>query len=133
MKARKAFTLIELMVVVAMIALLMAAMTTSISKARTRAKIAKATQEAKELTNAVLAYEQYANNHSLEDVATGGGWVECNEGSLKMVLGGLTGENGEKIPVLYNAALTGNGRMRSPVTKSALSSFRSTMISEVSA
>ena len=109
---KKAFTLIELLVVVAMIAILMGAMTTSVSKARTRAKIAKATQEAKELTNAILAYEQYAPNHSLESVASGG-WTECTEGSLAMVLGGKTGDNGETIPVLFNASLTG-GKMLDP-------------------
>ena len=69
--------------------------------------------ETKELTKAILAYEQYAPNRSLESVATGGGWTECNEGSLKMVLGGTTGDNGERIPVLFNAALTG-GRMLDP-------------------
>ena len=110
---KKAFTLIELMVVVAMIMILIGALSVSVAKARTRARIAKATQEAKELTNAILAYEQYAPNRSLESVATGGGWAECNQGSLKMVLGGATGDNGERVPVLFNASLTG-GNMLDP-------------------
>ena len=110
---KKAFTLIELMVVVAMIMILISVLSVSVAQARQRARIAKATQETKELTNAILAYEQYAPNRSLESVATGGGWAECNEGSLKMVLGGTTGDNGERIPVLFNAALTG-GRMLDP-------------------
>ena len=109
---KKAFTLIELLVVVAMIAVLMGAMTTSVNKARRRARIAKATQEAKELTNAILAYEQYDPNHSLESVASGG-WTECTEGALAMVLGGKEGASGEKIPVLYNASLSG-GKMLDP-------------------
>ena len=101
------------MVVVAMIMILISVLSVSVAQARQRARIAKATQETKELTNAILAYEQYAPNRSLESVATGGGWTECNEGSLKMVLGGATGDNGERIPVLFNAALTG-GRMLDP-------------------
>ena len=110
---KKGFTLIELMVVVAMIMILIGALSVSVAQARTRARIAKATQETRELTNAILAYEQYAPNHSLESVATGGGWTECNEGSIKMVLGGMQGDNGEQIPVLFNASLTG-GRMLDP-------------------
>ena len=110
---RKGFTLIELLVVVAMIMSLIGTLVVSVEQARTRARIAKATQEAKELTNAILAYEQYAPNRSLQSVATGGGWVECNEGSLKMVLGGMSGDSGERIPVLFNASLTG-GRMLDP-------------------
>lgn len=110
---RKGFTLIELLVVVAMIMILIGTLVVSVEQARTRARIAKATQEAKELTNAILAYEQYAPNRSLQSVATGGGWVECNEGSLKMVLGGMSGDSGERIPVLFNASLTG-GRMLDP-------------------
>ena len=110
---RKGFTLIELLVVVAMIMILIGTLVVSVEQARTRARIAKATQEAKELTNAILAYEQYAPNRSLQSVATGGGWVEWNEGSLKMVLGGMSGDSGERIPVLFNASLTG-GRMLDP-------------------
>ena len=110
---RKGFTLIELLVVVAMIMSRIGTLVVSVEQARTRARIAKATQEAKELTNAILAYEQYAPNRSLQSVATGGGWVECNEGSLKMVLGGMSGDSGERIPVLFNASLTG-GRMLDP-------------------
>ena len=109
---KKAFTLIELLTVMGMIAILLAAMGVSISKARTRARIAKATQEAKEMTNAILAYEQYAPDRTLQSKVTGG-WVDCNEGSMSMLLGGETGENGERIPVLYNAALS-KGTMYDP-------------------
>ena len=109
---KRAFTLIELMVVIAMILILAGAMTTSVAKARTRARIAKATQEAKELTNALLAYEQYAPNHSLESVVNGG-WADCSKGALKIVLGGVTGDNGETVPVLFNVSLTG-GNMLDP-------------------
>ena len=110
---RKGFTLIELLVVVAMIMILIGTLVVSVEQARTRALIARAPQEAQAPTTALLAYEQYAPNRSLQSVATGGGWVECNEGSLKMVLGGMSGDSGERIPVLFNASLTG-GRMLDP-------------------
>ena len=110
---KRAFTLVELLVVVAMIMIIMGALTASVQKARTRALIAKASQEVHELTNAILAYEQYAQNRSLQNKMTGGSWQECSEGTMGMVLGRETGDNGEKIPVLFNASLRG-GRMLDP-------------------
>ena len=112
---RRAFTLIELMVVLAMIMILVGAMTASINAARRRAKIAKAMQEMKELTNAILAFEQYAPGRTLDGYATGG-WKVCDEQSLAMVLGGVTGESGGSVPVLYAASLT-EGRMLDPWRK----------------
>ena len=109
---KKGFTLNELLVVIAMVAVLIAAMTVSTAQARQRARIAKATQETKEITNAILAYEQYAVGHTLEKHAKGG-WTDCSEGEMSMILGGETGENGETIPVLYNAAIMG-GKLRDP-------------------
>ena len=103
---KKGFTLVELMVVVGMIAVLMGAMTVSTSRAQERGRIAKATQETKEITNAILAYEQYADGHSLEKEAKGD-WTKCTEGAMQMILGGKTGANGEEIPVLFNASVTG--------------------------
>lgn len=109
---RRAFTLLELMVVVAMIAVLAGAMGLSTVKARTRAKIARATQETKEMTNAILAFEQYAENHSLEKYARGG-WADCTESSVAMILGREKGDNGETVPVLYNANVRG-GKLLDP-------------------
>ena len=102
--ANQGFTLIELMVVVTMIAALMGAVTTSVSKARTRAKVSQATVECREITNAILAYENYNKNHSLEEHIMEE--QDAERGKLGFILG--TGEqnaNGEKIPVLYNAAM----------------------------
>ena len=109
---KKGFTLIELLVVVAMIAVLTAAMGVSTMKARTRAKIARATQETKEMTNAILAFEQYAQGHTLEKYANGA-WTPCTEGAMAMILGKETGDNGEQVPVLYNAAVRG-GKLLDP-------------------
>jgi prepilin-type N-terminal cleavage/methylation domain-containing protein len=110
---RRAFTLIELLVVLAMIAILMGAVGVSTTQARKRAKITKATQEMKEITNAIIAFEQYAKNRSLDGYTTGG-WKECNESSLSMILGGVTGESGEKVPVLFSASIGGGGKIIDP-------------------
>lgn len=110
---RRAFTLIELLVVLAMIAVLMGAVGVSTTQARRRAKITKATQEMKEITNAIIAFEQYARNRSLDGYATGG-WKDCTESSMSMILGGETGESGERVPVLFSASIAGSGRFLDP-------------------
>ena len=110
---KRAFTLIELIVVVAMIMVIAAAMTVSVAKARTRAKISLATQEVREMTNAILAFEQYAKDRSLATKVTGGSWRDCSEGSMGMILGRETGANGEQVPVLFDAQVRG-GSLRDP-------------------
>ena len=111
---RRAFTLIELLVVIGMIAVLIAAMTTSVQKARTRAMVTKATQEVKEMTNAILAFEQYAKGHSLENYRQDS-WAPCNEGAKAMaaILGREMGANNEQVPVLFNASVR-NGKLLDP-------------------
>lgn len=104
---KRAFTLIELLVVISMILLIAGALTVSVGKARLRARIAKATQETRELTNAILAYEQFAKGRSLSSRVTGGSWRECSEGAMGMILGRESGESGEQIPVLFNASIRG--------------------------
>jgi prepilin-type N-terminal cleavage/methylation domain-containing protein len=109
---RRGFTLVELLVVLTMIMILVGAMTASVNAARRRARMSKAQQEMKELTNAILAFEQYAPGRTLSGFETGG-WKACTEQSIAMVLGGVAGEGGEKVPVLYAASLTG-GNMLDP-------------------
>jgi len=109
---KRAFTLVELLVVVGMLAILMGAMTSSVSGARKRAKISKATQDVKEITNAILAYQNYAEGRSLKNDASGS-WKPATEGNLDMILGGRTNPNGGEVPVLYNAQITG-GEIRDP-------------------
>ena len=53
---RKAFTLVEMLVVVAILAILMASLSMSFASAQKKARIAKATVEAGEITKAILAY-----------------------------------------------------------------------------
>jgi prepilin-type N-terminal cleavage/methylation domain-containing protein len=109
---KRGFTLVEMLVVVAMLAVLMGAFGTSFAKARRRAMIAKATQDVREMTNAILAYENYAPNRSLKNQAKGA-WQDADESSLGIILGSATTETGAQIPVLYNAQLT-KGRILDP-------------------
>ena len=88
---KRAFTLIELLVVIAMLAVLIGALGSGMNQARRRAMIAKATQDAKEMTNAILAFENYAKDRSLKSYATGS-WKDTTESSMSMILGGEQSE-----------------------------------------
>lgn len=110
---KKGFTLVELLVVVGMIAVLMGGAAASFSHARERAKIAKATADVKEMTNAILAYENYTADHSLQSVA-GSATGEASKSTLGFLVGeGPDAESGE-IPVLYNAQFSGSGKILDP-------------------
>ena len=111
---KRGFTLIELIVVIAMLMLLAGSVTTAVANAQKRAKIAKATATCQEITNAILAYENYAKDYSLESKATGESWKDATRGDLGFILGDESlqvGVGGGKIPVLYNAEIKGNAIM----------------------
>ena len=96
---KKGFTLVELIVVIAMLMVLIGSATSALASARKRAKIAKATVVCQEMTNAILAYENYK---SLSSVPTKEG--ETTRNNLKFILDGNgTDDRGNPIPVLYNA------------------------------
>jgi len=110
---KKGFTLIEMLVVVAMIAAILGAMSMSFSGAQERARIQKATGEVKIITQAVLAYENYARGgeYKLEPMSD----AECNASSLGFLLGrGESADTGGRIPAMLMAALSGGGAMRDP-------------------
>ena len=109
---RKAFTLIELLVVVAMVAVLIGAFTSGIAKAQRRSKISRAQTEAREITNAILAYANYAEDGTLSEL-TGLNDSEATESNLKFVLGKVT-KRGSTVPVLYNASVAKDGRFLDP-------------------
>lgn len=102
---KKGFTLIELLVVIGMLMLLMGAVTSSVMSAQRRARMAKATQTCQELTNAILALENYGIISELE---TGSQWKPADENAIAPLLGGRTSSTGTKIPVLFNADIKGN-------------------------
>jgi len=109
---KRAFTLIELLVVIAMLAVLLGALGSGMNQARKRAMIAKATQDAKEMTNAILAFENYAPGRTLANKATGS-WKDTTESAMSIILGGETAEGGGTVPVLYNAQIR-SGAIRDP-------------------
>ena len=117
-KGTNGFTIIELITVIAMILLLMGAITTSVTGARRRAKVQQAITEAQQLTDAILAYENFSRpgrTSPLENKATGESWKEATEGELKFGLGQEKMPNGQEgnVPVLFNGAVTG-GSIRDP-------------------
>ncbi len=105
----RGFTLVELLVVMAMLMLLAGAITSSVASAQKRAKIAKATAEAQELTNATLAYQHFGADYKLPTFDN----QPATEAQLSFILGGESGPNGRKIPVLFNASLKG-GQIQDP-------------------
>ena len=109
---RKGFTLIELLVVIAMIAILTGAASSTVMKARRRSQIARAETETREMTNAILAYENYDDDRSLRKVQTSKAWIEAKEDNLKFILGEVQNKQG-KVPVLYNASIV-KGAVRDP-------------------
>ena len=111
MVMKNAFTLVELLVVVGMIALLTGAVGTSVSESRARARIAKAQAEVKEMTNAILGYEQFAKVHGLEMPTLD---VDANDGDLGFILGKAGSVDGVKVPVFYNGSVSGDGKLRDP-------------------
>ena len=120
--ARPAFTLVELLVVIGMIAVLMGAMTSAVQQARVRARIQKATSDVKVISQAILAYEIW-NGDELPTMGSRGsaaGGVEANEGSLGFLIGkgsaeGVAGGSGSsQLPALLMAQISGGGAIRDP-------------------
>lgn len=112
-KSRKGFTLIELLVVVAMIAMVAGAVSAGFSSAQERARIQKATSEVKAISQAIMAYENYAalKGESLPEVTD----AIANESSIGFLIGiGDTYAQGQKVPALLMAAMTSGGAMMDP-------------------
>lgn len=105
---KRAFTLVEMIVVVAVIAILMASIGASVYKAQLRSRIARAEAESNEITNAIRAYENFVDTGIPERNN-----VDADESSLGFILGDGTDRAGNKVPVLYNASLVA-GKIRDP-------------------
>lgn len=111
MKSTKGFTLIELLVVIGLLAMLMAAMTVSLSGAQKRAQIAKAESEVKVISQAILAYEQYDKKHELKTMRN----AVADKNNLGFLLGnGGSAQSGGEIPVLLMGQLESGGAMLDP-------------------
>ena len=110
---KKAFTLVELLVVVAMISILLGAITSAATNARARTRIVKATADVKEMTNATLSYVNYSIGSEHRSPTRND--EEASIDSLDFILGkGPTADGGAKVPVLYNASLSADGKIRDP-------------------
>ena len=111
---RRGFTLVELIVVIGMLMLLAGAISSSIAGASRRAKIQRATTEAQEMTKAILSYENYGKDYSLD--AHTMELSEATENTLGFILGKENKQNGQrgKMPVLFNAATTKSGKILDP-------------------
>jgi type II secretory pathway pseudopilin PulG len=100
------------MVVIAMIAILMAAVGTSVGKSRERARMERARSDVKVITQAILAWENYdrGGKNELQEMND----EEADSSSLKFLLGqGETAKSGQ-IPALLAAQLSAGGKMRDP-------------------
>lgn len=103
-KPRSGFTLMEMLVVIAMLGILMGSVFTGVAQARRQAQIAKANTEMRELVNAWLAFGQAYD----EDVlGTTGGDVDATREEL----GDLLGDEGDM--VFLNVPIV-NGAFRDP-------------------
>lgn len=107
---RRGFTLVELLVVVGMIALIMGAMTTSISSAQQRARVQKATSDVKVISQAILAYENYSSNGQLKEMKD----ADAGRDSLDFLFGNGSTRSGQQLPTLLMAALQGGGKILDP-------------------
>lgn len=101
-RRREAFTLMEMMVVIGMLGVLMGVTFSGIGQAKTRARVAKANAEVRELVNAILAYEAAEKELEATDEP-----VEANETTLQALLGDAGG------PVYLNMKSRG-GVFRDP-------------------
>lgn len=107
----KGFTLVELLVVLGMIGMLMAALSSSVIGAQRRAKAAKAESEVKVISQAILAYENYDRKRSLPTMTN----RDADQGAIGFLIGqGGAAESGGKIPAVLMAQLTAGGKMLDP-------------------
>ena len=111
---KRGFTLVELLVVIAMIALILAAFSTSVTAARQRARIQKATAEVHAISQAILGSENWVSSGGKYELDIQGGMVEVSRSSLSRIFGGENAESGGKIPVMLQASLSADGNMRDP-------------------
>lgn len=111
MKSTKsAFTLVELLVVLGVVAMIMAAFTTSVASAQQRARIARAESEVKVISQAILSYEQHHKEHELPSMTN----QDADRGSIGFLIGNGGSSESGKIPVLLMAQLSNGNKMLDP-------------------
>jgi len=108
----RGFTLVEMMVVVAMIAIFMAAVGTAVGKTNERARIEKARSDVKVISQAILAWENYSRGGTSELREIND--EEADSSVLGFLLGKGESANSGEIPTLLMAQLSAGGKMRDP-------------------
>jgi len=103
------FTLVEMLTVIAIIGIMVGALTMSMTGARKRARIVKAQAEVREIVSAVQSYEQ-AHFDDADPLPFSGTDVEATEAALTKLVN--PSANPEKV-VYLNARFV-NGRMVDP-------------------
>ena len=107
---RKGFTLIELLVVIAVLMVLAGSIGYGVSSAQKNARKAKATATVREITNAILSYENASKTHELPTLSL----IDASESTLPFLFGkGEMGVANDKIQVLYNGDIR-NGKIYDP-------------------
>ena len=104
-RASNAFTLVEMLVVVGMLGILMGVAVAGVGQARSRAKVAKANAEVRELINAWLSYEAAYDDWPVQVQGTD---IDATDATLKELLGQNQGKT-----VFLNAQMVG-GAFRDP-------------------
>lgn len=107
---RRAFTLMELMVVIAMIAIIMGALTVALSKAQERARVQKATMEVKVISQSITAYQEWSKSDlpTLKD-------EDASASSLSFLFGKGSGtRSGQQLPSLLMAQMNNGGKILDP-------------------
>ncbi len=109
---KRGFTLVELIVVIAMIAVFMASVGVAVGKTRERARVEKARADVKVLSQAILAWENYSRNgkNELREMSD----VEADSSSLAFLLGQGESATSGNIPILAMVQLSAGGKMRDP-------------------
>lgn len=109
---KRGFTLVELLVVIAMIAVLAAAMTMAVERTRARARIEKANAEVRTMSQAILSWENYSRGgkHELKEMND----VPATLSSLAFILG--SGEKAESgsVMALLMASAQASGEIHGP-------------------
>ena len=109
---KRGFSLVELIVVIAMIAVFMASVGVAIGKTRERARIEKARSDVKVISQAILAWENYSRGgkHELTEMND----LPATSSSLDFLLGKGEAAMSGDIPTLLMAQLSADGTLRDP-------------------